>query len=572
MDHIDLTEVDDEDPVNPVHLAKRSKPAASAQQTATSATNGELPGAAPNPMNDLLYILHQERAARLRQTSQPLHNAPEQAPPDPPPQTARTASQPSNAALQHRCTVTASTPEADLSEVPGQEGPQGQGQQTRQGSRHQAADSTATACGAPTQPRDPSPDLPPPASAAQRMQVLPGWAAQRHTAWLAQHQQQTGPATTATPELSILSYNVWFEPVAFEQRMEGFGRLLQSLGHPDILLLQEVTHNALLVWNRADWPSRYQWPAMPSPDMAYFTLLAYRKDRVVPDSPGDYAQRQPLQSIMGRDVLSLRCRLKDQGSSWPPLLVAVSHLESPTGRDKASKHLEVRRHQLQQGTALLEDLAQTTGAGAAAAAGRAGHSQQPGANEQAAVDVVWAGDMNWINDMEEPPCLPPGWVDVWPCLRPQDPGLTYNSRLHPMLNARYPGARLDRAFARLHSWQAVRCEMVGTQPLKGVAPVMHKGKVCPVLISDHFGLLLHLKPLAPGHAGRTTGLASADLPAPRAPAGRQGSQGAGSLGAGSLGAAHLAVPRGLGGCQHPQLSGQAGKRVREVLVLDDGDE
>ncbi|GFH18155.1 endo/exonuclease/phosphatase domain-containing protein, partial [Haematococcus lacustris] len=166
------------------------------------------------------------------------------------------------------------------------------------------------------------------------MQVLPGWAAQRHTAWLAQHQQQTGPATTATPELSILSYNVWFEPVAFEQRMEGFGRLLQSLGHPDILLLQEVTHNALLVWNRADWPSRYQWPAMPSPDMAYFTLLAYRKDRVVADSPGDYAQRQPLQSIMGRDVLSLRCRLKDQGSSWPPLLVAVSHLESPTGRDK----------------------------------------------------------------------------------------------------------------------------------------------------------------------------------------------------------------------------------------------
>ncbi|KAJ9522743.1 hypothetical protein QJQ45_019850 [Haematococcus lacustris] len=445
MDHIDLTEVDDEDPVNPVHLAKRSKPAASAQQTAPSATNGELPGAAPNPMNDLLFILHQERAARLRQTSQPPHNAPEQAPPDPPPQTAHTASQPTaHAALQHRCTVTASTPEVDLSKVLGQEGPQGQGQQTRQGTRHQAADSAATTCGAPTQPRDPSPDLPPPASAAQRMQVLPGWAAQRHTAWLAQHQLQPGPATTATPELSILSYNVWFEPVAFEQRMEGFGRLLQSLGHPDILLLQEVTHNALLVWNRADWPSRYQWPAMPSPDMAYFTLLAYRKDRVVADSAGAYAQRQPLQSIMGRDVLSLRCRLKDQGSSWPPLLLAVSHLESPTGRDKASKHLEVRRHQLQQGTALLEELAQTPGAGAAAAAGRAGHSQQPGASEQAAVDVVWAGDMNWINDMEEPPCLPPGWVDVWPCLRPQDPGLTYNSRLHPMLNARYPGARLDR--------------------------------------------------------------------------------------------------------------------------------
>lgn len=39
------------------------------------------------------------------------------------------------------------------------------------------------------------------------------------------------------------------------------------------------------------------------------------------------------------------------------------------------------------------------------------------------------GDMNWIhiNNVDEPVPLPPGWVDVWLQLRPEDRGWTYDT-------------------------------------------------------------------------------------------------------------------------------------------------
>lgn len=49
--------------------------------------------------------------------------------------------------------------------------------------------------------------------------------------------------------------------------------------------------------------------------------------------------------------------------------------------------------------------------------------------------------------------------------------------------------RLDRVFVKLQHWRLHSMEMVGQQALPGL---QHDGR--PVLPSDHFGLLLELRP------------------------------------------------------------------------------
>lgn len=73
-----------------------------------------------------------------------------------------------------------------------------------------------------------------------------------------------------------------------------------------------------------------------------------------------------------------------------------------------------------------------------------------------------------------------------------DPGLTYDPKENRML---HPGSRirrrLDRLFCRLRAWRLHAAELVGRQPLPGL---QHEGR--PVLPSDHFGLLVTLRPAA----------------------------------------------------------------------------
>lgn len=49
--------------------------------------------------------------------------------------------------------------------------------------------------------------------------------------------------------------------------------------------------------------------------------------------------------------------------------------------------------------------------------------------------------------------------------------------------------RLDRAFVKLQHWRLDRAELLGREPLPGL---QFEGR--PVLPSDHFGLLVVLKP------------------------------------------------------------------------------
>lgn len=155
-----------------------------------------------------------------------------------------------------------------------------------------------------------------------------------------------------------------------------------------------------------------------------------------------------------------------------------------------------------------------------------------------------AAVQNW-NPADGQPPLPGGWCDAWQELFPGDPGLTYDPKRWAACAAslelcgdaatylkyepgNLPGAphaapsapgeqelqhkasplclpslcsnpmlkpgnrirrRLDRAFCRLRRWRLQGAELVGREPLPGLS---FEGR--PVLPSDHFGLLLQLRP------------------------------------------------------------------------------
>ena len=145
---------------------------------------------------------------------------------------------------------------------------------------------------------------------------------------------------------------------------------------------------------------------------------------------------------------------------WP-VRVATTHLESPTGWDQLFS--EQRVAQCRQASAVLDKA-------------REG-------------DVLFAGDMNW-GPNDGPPPLPAGWSDAWLHLHSEDAGLTYDPRSNPMLKkGNRIRRRLDRVFVRLRHWRLHSMELVGREALPGLD---YDGR--PVLPSDHFGVLLVLRP------------------------------------------------------------------------------
>lgn len=74
------------------------------------------------------------------------------------------------------------------------------------------------------------------------------------------------------------------------------------------------------------------------------------------------------------------------------------------------------------------------------------------------------------------------------CRLPSPPPRCSNPMLKPGNRIR---RRLDRAFCKLRHWRLQSAELVGREPLPGLS---FEGR--PVLPSDHFGLLLQLRPAA----------------------------------------------------------------------------
>lgn len=241
------------------------------------------------------------------------------------------------------------------------------------------------------------------------------------------------PSAASPVDLRVLTWNVWFGAHMFEERCTALIAELERR-RPDVIALQEVTPELLARLVDARWVrSAYQLSDVElwqSYDVLLLSRLPIREVSVL-----------DLPTRMGRKLLvgELACGLA----------VATVHLES------MKESIEPRAAQLRL---IQPHLA----------------AHYP--------DAVLVGDMNFQpTDEVETAALDPRFVDVWPALRPDDPGYTADSELNPMrfaLKPKLSRKRIDRVFLRGGRWQARAIELVGTEPID----------VDQTFTSDHFGL------------------------------------------------------------------------------------
>lgn len=236
----------------------------------------------------------------------------------------------------------------------------------------------------------------------------------------------------ARVDVRVLTWNVWFGGHMFDERCEA---LVSELARrsADVIALQEVTRDLLAALLDASWVrAAYQVSTLDIDgyDVVILARLPIRR-----------MARIELPTAMGRRLIlaELACGLT----------VATVHLEST--REEAA----ARARQL----GII----------------------QP-ALAQRYEDVVLVGDMNFQpGDPAETAALDPAFVDVWPALRPGDPGYTVDTDVNTMrvqVNSKPARKRIDRVFARGPHWRATSIELVGTQPIDAAG----------TFASDHFGL------------------------------------------------------------------------------------
>lgn len=252
--------------------------------------------------------------------------------------------------------------------------------------------------------------------------------------WIAGEWTTAPPAAaSATTELQLITWNVWFGGHMFEERAAA---LLDELERrsPHVIALQEVTTTLLHALAGAGWVRRrYQLSHVDVVD--YDVLLLSRE-------PIRRLTSLDLPTEMGRRLLvaELSCGLR----------VATVHLESTA--DCAAARAEQLR-------IIVPYLARNP-------------------------DVVLMGDMNFRpGDALEEAALDPSFRDVWPMLHPASPGFTVDTDRNPMrLAARSTPThkRIDRVFLRsaAAAWHATSIELLGTQAID------HD----ETFVSDHFGL------------------------------------------------------------------------------------
>lgn len=251
----------------------------------------------------------------------------------------------------------------------------------------------------------------------------------------------------AIDRLKIVTWNVWFAGYRFEQRAAA---LLAELGRrrADVIALQEVTHPLLVAildepWVRAAY------------EISELHVLGYDV-AVLSRVPIVRLTTLELPTGMGRRLLVARlaCGLD----------VATVHLESTIGcaRERAEQLRIIQPFLAREGE-----------------------------------DTVLVGDMNFEPGAPlESAALDPEFIDVWPALRPQEPGWSIDSERNSMLlnmRAKPSQKRIDRVFARTRRWRPAAIELLGTAPIDDAG----------TFVSDHFGLEVELRAMRRATAGRT---------------------------------------------------------------------
>lgn len=245
---------------------------------------------------------------------------------------------------------------------------------------------------------------------------------------------------TDADELTVATFNVWNKPSFAEQRYRAIAELLAH-DPPDVMVFQEVTVTAQDVLLGQPWVRE-----------------SYRCVGVVGGRLGGYGMlmlsRLPITAASVRRLPSRRQRsylYADLAMNDHILRVCSVHLES--GQDGAW----LRAWQMRRVFRAMS-----------------------------ADDALVLGDFNMRDGEDER--IPSAYRDVWPVLRPDDPGYTEDSWTNPTLrdNKKKPRQlRFDRVLLKGARWIPGDIEMLGTEPISPELP-----RVFP---SDHFGLRCRLE-------------------------------------------------------------------------------
>lgn len=252
-------------------------------------------------------------------------------------------------------------------------------------------------------------------------------------------------APPAATRLTCVTFNVWFDDHAFAERAEALLALLARCD-ADVIALQEVTPRLLERLLVADWVRA----GYAISDHRGATVWPYGVLLLTRWTPPRLSWHR-LPSAMGRGLLVAEWYLNGQHTA-----VATVHLESL--RDSAP----TRAAQLAQIFPLLARPAQ----------------------------ALLLGDFNfcaaWADEQAN---LDPAYRDLWPDLRPGEPGYTQDTRVNLMrLKARgdQQPVRFDRVLLRAApgGWAPTAIRLLGDRPLRPDTPA--------IFVSDHFGLWAEL--------------------------------------------------------------------------------
>ncbi|ANE82939.1 endonuclease [Mycobacterium adipatum] len=236
--------------------------------------------------------------------------------------------------------------------------------------------------------------------------------------------------------MALSTYNIWFNEEHADQRHRAIADLLAREAL-DIMVFQEVTPAARAVFLQQPWiREHYRSAAVVGGRRGNYGMLLLSR------IPVDRVSYTRLPTRLSRGYLTAQLTVNGER-----LIVVGVHLES----GKASAPLRARQLGLICGSV------------------------------RNAENAVVLGDFN-LRDGENG-ILPADYRDVWPMLRPGEPGYTEDTTINHMrfdMKDKHRHVRFDRVLTKGDSWFAESVDLLGREPISPALP-----RVFP---SDHFGV------------------------------------------------------------------------------------